>query len=159
MFRQVARIEHSVLRPVPLGPNWPERPSLRFFLCLGLIVFGLLSGILGLAGAFAPGRSLDIISPLVIGIGSAPAGPLEFKGQSADEMRARFGTPALIRREPPAEIWQYRNDTCVLDLYLYGEIKPDTVHHAEVRTVDSTASTAPDFAGRCLFALQSAARL
>lgn len=152
MYKQAARIEASILRPVPLGPEWPERPSRRFLFCTALILLGLITSALGLAGAFKPGHSLDI-GPLAVLVGTAPAGPLEFVGRSAQDMRARFGTPTLIRREPPAEIWQYRHDNCVLDIYLYGETAPDTVQHAEVRPVDGT-QTAADFTSRCLFALQ-----
>jgi hypothetical protein len=155
MFKQAARIETSILRPVPLWPEWPERPSRRFLLCVALLLCGLVSGVLGLAGAFKPGRSLDI-GPLAVMVGTAPAGPLEFIGQSASAMRSRFGTPTLIRREPPAEVWQYRHDNCVLDLFLYGENAPDTVQHAEVRAAEPGPELAEDFASRCLFALQVA---
>ena len=32
-----------------------------------------------------------------------------------------LGEPELRRREPPAEVWQYRNETCVVDLFFYNE--------------------------------------
>ena len=30
-----------------------------------------------------------------------------------------LGEPSFVRRDPPAEIWQYRPGGCVLDLFLY----------------------------------------
>lgn len=32
-----------------------------------------------------------------------------------------FGPPAQRRREPPAEVWQYRSTGCVVDFYLYRQ--------------------------------------
>jgi hypothetical protein len=32
-----------------------------------------------------------------------------------------FGQPTLLRREPPAEVWQYAKDGCVLILFFYPD--------------------------------------
>jgi hypothetical protein len=32
-----------------------------------------------------------------------------------------FGQPSLVRREPPAEVWQYANHGCVLILFFYPD--------------------------------------
>ena len=32
-----------------------------------------------------------------------------------------FGQPSLVRREPPAEVWQYANRGCVLILFFYPD--------------------------------------
>lgn len=34
---------------------------------------------------------------------------------------ALLGEPSFVRRDPPAEIWQYRPKGCVLDLFLYPQ--------------------------------------
>ena len=46
-------------------------------------------------------------------------------------LNKKLGEPALIRRDGDAEIWQYREDSCVLDLFLYGQDK--TVEHVDLR--------------------------
>ena len=42
--------------------------------------------------------------------------------------------PELQRREPPAEVWQYRTTTCVFDLYLYNEEGGLRAAHYEARS-------------------------
>lgn len=39
-------------------------------------------------------------------------------GLAPEALAARLGEPELRRHEQPVEVWQYRSDTCVLDLYL-----------------------------------------
>ncbi|MEN3975373.1 hypothetical protein [Emcibacter sp. SYSU 3D8] len=36
-----------------------------------------------------------------------------------DGVRARYGQPRLLRKEPPAQVWQYADDACVLLVVLY----------------------------------------
>jgi len=43
----------------------------------------------------------------------------ELIDQEAEAVRARYGEPRLLRKEPPAQIWQYADDTCVLLVVLY----------------------------------------
>lgn len=47
--------------------------------------------------------------------------PGSLKGLSAAQLEAGLGRPAFRRRDPPAEIWQYRVKSCTLDLFLYDE--------------------------------------
>src|SRR5471032_694712 len=47
-----------------------------------------------------------------------PKDTRELIGLERSEVEARLGTPALRRRDAPAEIWQYRSPLCVLDLFL-----------------------------------------
>jgi len=49
------------------------------------------------------------------------ADPGRFKGLVGGEVTLALGEPKFRRREPPAEIWQYFGEACVLDLFLYGE--------------------------------------
>jgi len=57
-----------------------------------------------------------------------------------------LGEPELIRREAPAEIWQYRNDNCVLDVFLY-----ETAGRREVTYVEARDGTAQKIEARtCL---------
>ena len=44
-----------------------------------------------------------------------------------------LGEPELRRSEPPAEVWQYRSDTCVFDVYLVTEAGQTSVVYYETR--------------------------
>lgn len=45
--------------------------------------------------------------------------PASLMGLARDQVMALLGAPSLVRRDAPAEVWQYAGETCVLDLYLY----------------------------------------
>ena len=45
--------------------------------------------------------------------------PDDLKGLDGAMLLTLLGEPTLIRAEPPAEVWQYRAETCVLDLVFY----------------------------------------
>ncbi|OFX09653.1 MAG: hypothetical protein A2516_07585 [Alphaproteobacteria bacterium RIFOXYD12_FULL_60_8] len=36
-----------------------------------------------------------------------------------------LGKPLLVRREAPAQVWQYHGETCVLDFFLYQDAGQD----------------------------------
>jgi hypothetical protein len=42
-------------------------------------------------------------------------------GMGRAELVALLGEPDFRRSEPPAELWQYRNADCVLDVFLYAD--------------------------------------
>ena len=50
-----------------------------------------------------------------------------------DKLTELLGRPELTRREPPAEIWQYRGETCVFDVFLYEESGLVRVIYLEAR--------------------------
>ncbi len=60
----------------------------------------------------------------------------ELIGLERHEVQARLGDPALLRRDAPAEIWQYRSPLCVLDLFLYRDGPAMRVTNAELRPRD-----------------------
>ena len=45
--------------------------------------------------------------------------PESLMGADRDALIKRLGPPALLRREPPAEFWQFAGDGCVLHVFLY----------------------------------------
>ena len=53
--------------------------------------------------------------------GAGNISPQALIGLSPTQITGRLGEPELRRSEPPAEVWQYRTDTCVVDLYLYDD--------------------------------------
>ena len=62
--------------------------------------------------------------------------PAHLVGLKGDAVRRTFGEPEMRRREPPAEVWQYRSPRCVLDLYFYGDPDGEGVVHYESRPRD-----------------------
>ena len=57
----------------------------------------------------------------------------EFKGRDGKSLISLIGRPDFVRREGLAQIWQYRANACIFDLFLYGKSTNRKVQHAEVR--------------------------
>ena len=45
--------------------------------------------------------------------------PQQFMGLDQPGVTAIIGKPAMIRRDGPAEVWQYRGQGCVFDIFMY----------------------------------------
>ena len=70
-------------------------------------------------------------------------------GKTVQEIGAVFGSPVLLRKDKPAEVWQYLTKDCALHLTFYPTTKDDsdslTVQHIsmndrhKVNVVDSEA--------------------
>jgi hypothetical protein len=58
----------------------------------------------------------------------------ELVGLDSAAIEQRLGTPALRRRDAPAELWQYRSPLCVMDLFLYSENGSFKVTHVELHS-------------------------
>ncbi|HVJ51440.1 MAG TPA: hypothetical protein VM689_03215 [Aliidongia sp.] len=61
---------------------------------------------------------------------------------SERELVSRLGTPDFTRKEEAAEIWQYRSESCVLDVFLYPE--DGVLKVAHVATRDRARLKAPE---------------
>ena len=59
--------------------------------------------------------------------------PQQLMGLDPSALNALLGEPELIRRETPAEIWQYRNEGCVFDVFLYDTSSGREVTYIEAR--------------------------
>lgn len=57
-------------------------------------------------------------APLEPEVDDDPEQLLDLDAEGVEEL---LGAPAMIRRESPAAIWQYRAKGCVLDLFFYDE--------------------------------------
>jgi len=96
-----------------------------------------------LAGCAGPGAKTPPLHPVETGAGPTagpgrlaigPRGPLDaLKGLTAPQVERLFGPASFRRVDPPAEIWQYRGATCILDLFLYPEGATMQVAHAQAR--------------------------
>ncbi len=71
-------------------------------------------------------------------------------GLSAAAVTALLGPPDYRRRDKPAEIWQYRNDACVLDIFLYSANgAPAKVNHMDFRRPGADRDKAGLSDGEC----------
>ncbi len=59
--------------------------------------------------------------------------PARILGLGPNKLTEILGLPELTRREPPAEIWQYRGESCVFDVFLYEEAGLIRVTYLEAR--------------------------
>ncbi len=87
--------------------------------------------------------ALDAASsfPNPIAVVAAPFAPPQepgaLVGHSGREVAGWLGEPQLKRRDPPAEMWQYRTQACVVDFFLYGDAL--AVSHVEMRPREASA--------------------
>ncbi|GEM_PF-5484776 len=65
-------------------------------------------------------------------------------GKNESDLRQIFGKPSLVRREQPAEIWQFAAKSCVLDLYLYDKGQGLALAHIEERDRQGETLTTSD---------------
>ncbi len=77
-----------------------------------------------------PGRSETAALPPAPKIDDDPA---RLMGLDRAGLAKLLGDPELMRREPPAEIWQYRVGSCVFDVFLYEEAGRQRVTYLEAR--------------------------
>jgi hypothetical protein len=59
--------------------------------------------------------------------------PKQLFGLNGQRVAALLGPASFVRRDGPAEVWQYRAKACVLDVYLYKDAKDLTVAHVDLR--------------------------
>ena len=64
--------------------------------------------------------------------------PQQLLGLSGVAVARRLGAPSLVRRDGPAEIWQYRETACILDVFLYTNTDGQHVRYVELRSRDTT---------------------
>ena len=79
------------------------------------------------------------IIALLSGCASTPPPPdpvhsASILGLDSGAVRKLLGEPGLIRRDTPAEVWQYRTASCVLDVVLYDQASGPRVVYTEART-------------------------
>jgi predicted flap endonuclease-1-like 5' DNA nuclease len=61
--------------------------------------------------------------------------PQRLMGIGTGELTAMLGDPGFVRHDSTAQLWRYRNESCILDLFLYrGDGRADYfVSHIEAR--------------------------
>ena len=48
--------------------------------------------------------------------------PERLMGLGIGELAAMLGSPRFVRRDSSAQLWRYRNKSCILDLFLYRNV-------------------------------------
>ena len=83
----------------------------------------------------APSSSAKSSEQLALMPPPPPGGlaPSALKGMSGAQAEYSLGRPSFVRKDPPAEIWQYRVKACTLDLFLYEENGRLAIAHYAVR--------------------------
>jgi len=113
---------------------------------------------LSLAACSTGGGQQDALSPVDVAYRTPQAARPHFSlsemaslNQMSDrQLMQRLGAPDFTRRDAPAEIWQYRSASCVLDVFLYPEQGGLKVVHATTRdrvklgTPDNNCTPFPD---------------
>ncbi|HAA92191.1 MAG TPA: hypothetical protein DCE33_07075 [Rhodospirillaceae bacterium] len=78
--------------------------------------------------------TVDMPTAITLGISKLDEnGAKEFKGQKAESLVRVIGRPDFVRRDGPAQIWQYRSSACILDLFVYGKQSEQKIAHSELR--------------------------
>ncbi len=80
-----------------------------------------------------------------------PLAPERLMAQDAAAAESLLGQPDMVRREPPAEIWQYRTRACTVDLFFYpspNDPNRREVVYVEARDTQAEAGDAGDCLGR-----------
>lgn len=91
----------------------------------------------GAAGPMSVGPSADLAARSEPTEPVVNSDPERLLGMDRGALTDLLGNPTFVRKEAPAQLWRYRNDTCLLDLFLYNDDDPYrrrfTVKHYEVR--------------------------
>ena len=68
--------------------------------------------------------------------------PERLMGLGAGELTRMLGSPGFVRRDASAQLWRYRNKSCILDLFLYRSAgRPEyLVSHVEARRSEGGAA-------------------
>jgi len=91
----------------------------------------------------APQVSIDagVPPPEVAALPSDPDiddDPKRLIGLGRDGLYDLLGMPEIVRRESPAQVWQYRGVTCVFDVFLYEDGADSRVTYVEARDSHGT---------------------
>ena len=78
----------------------------------------------------------------------------QLAGMDADNVARLLGSPGLLRHDGPAQIWQYVDEACILDLFLYSNGGRHLVEYVEARPASMGGAAAPT-AQKCVDAILS----
>ena len=111
------------------------RRAIRAFRATAIVVLSLLPAACGTAQLKTAGQSAAMAesAPDAQPAGFTPtAGNL--LGANPTKLEQWLGKPGMVRLDDPAQVWQYRAQGCVVDVYLYPSSDGMAVSHAEARS-------------------------
>lgn len=59
--------------------------------------------------------------------------PEQLVGLGPSSLAERLGSPGFVRRDGPAEVWQYAAEACILDVFLYRDEEAFKVFYVALR--------------------------
>jgi hypothetical protein len=109
--------------------------AIRAFRATAIVAFSLLPAACGTTQLRTTGQSAATAD-------SPPdAQPADFTptagnllGANPTKLEQWLGKPGMVRLDDPAQVWQYRAQGCVVDVYLYPSSDGMAVSHAEARS-------------------------
>lgn len=70
--------------------------------------------------ALAAYSQAAMMAPRHAARGFRPGSPDTLLRLTRGDVASALGAPSIRRNEPPAEVWQYKTEKCVLDIYFYS---------------------------------------
>jgi hypothetical protein len=110
-------------------------------------------------GAAAPAAAAlpaPAAAPKVAALPPIDDDPAQLMGLDRSGVNALLGNPDLIRRDAPAEIWQYVSAECVFDVVLYARGQDYAVSYLEARDAKAAIQAPRPCLNSLLRARQSA---
>ncbi len=104
----------------------------------------------------APAAAPKVAAPQVSALPPINDDPAQLMGLDRSGVNALLGNPDLIRREAPAEIWQYLAGTCVFDVVLYARGQDYAVSYLEARDAQAALQAPRPCLNQLLRARQAA---
>ena len=93
---------------------------------------------------------LELSPPQLSSIEPAAGAAPGLIGLTRADVSRLLGRPTLLRREPPAEVWQYAGAACVLHVFIYQEQDGGRVAHYEAAKRSGRRLAARDCYARLL---------
>lgn len=98
----------------------------------------------------APGAPADPTRPAAKTVDLPP-----LIGLGSREVESLFGAPRFVRRDGPAQIWQYGTDACTVNLFLYRDGPMLRVRHVELRHRSADLATSGGCEGAVVSMVQA----
>lgn len=112
-------------------PSREPRISARAVLLTATLLLSACSSVTVLGGNQVGSGGESLFYNGMASLSKVNADPQQLLGMDGVALNDLLGAPSVVRREGDAEIWQYRAEECVLDLFLYGGMPQ--VEHVDLR--------------------------
>jgi hypothetical protein len=116
----------------------------------------------------SPGNRAAPAAPAGVALRQAPPDPAKpgsktvevpmLLGLASREIEELFGMPRFVRRDGPAQIWQYGTDACTVSLFFYRDGPQLKVRHVEFRNRSADMATPGGCEGAIVSMAQPATR-